>query len=153
MIRELAYEDFEAAAIVLWKSFYQAEKNNHTMAGMERFRDLVSPVSLSMNTYDGNIELFGYFQDDDLVGVGALKEKKHILLLYVLKEKQGLGFGKELLLYMERKCTGDRISLNSSDAAVSFYEKFGFIKTGERRIEKDLIFTPMEKNRKFSKNY
>ncbi len=149
MIRRLEYEDFEAASVVLWKSFYQAEKNNHTINGMERFRDLVAPVSLSMNTFDGKIELFGYFQDGELIGVGALKEKKHILLLYVLKEKQGLGFGKKLLFYMEGRCIGEKITLNASDSAISFYEKNGYYKIGKRKIEEDLIFTPMEKNRVF----
>lgn len=147
MIRKLKYEDLEAASDVLWKSFYQAEKNNHTMKGMERFRDLVSPVSLSMNTFDEKTELFGYFQNDALVGVGAIKEKKHILLLYVLKEKQGFGIGKKLLEFLEEKCTSDIITLNASDMAISFYEKFGYVKIGERRVEENLIFTPMEKIR------
>ena len=147
MIRKLEYEDLKAASDVLWKSFYQAEKNNHTMKGMERFRDMTSPVSLSMNTFDGKIELFGYFQENALVGVGALKEKSHILLLYVLKEKQGQGIGKSLLDFMEEKCMGECITLNASDFAISFYEKNGYGRIGTRKIEEDLIFTPMKKIR------
>ena len=47
-IRELGYDDLEEASEVLWKSFYEAEKKNTSMEGMELFRDLVSPVSLSV---------------------------------------------------------------------------------------------------------
>ena len=121
MIRELFYEDFPFASDVLWKSFYFAEKNNHSICGMERFRDLTSPVSLSLNTFDGSILLYGAFVEEKLVAVGAIKDKNHILLLYVLPEFQKQGIGKELLAYMEDRCKKNEITLNSSDFAIDFY--------------------------------
>ena len=145
MIHEIAYEDLKEASRVLWKSFYDAEEHNHTLAGMERFRDLVEPVSLSMNTFDGSILLYGYFEDGRLLAVGALKEKKHILMLYVLPSEQKNGIGKKLLRFLETQCDTDCISLNSSDGAIGFYQKCGYVVCGERRIEEGLISTPMKK--------
>ena len=147
MIRELVYEDLKSASQVLWKSFYEAEKNNHSMAGMELFRDLTDPVSLSINTFDGSVVLFGYFDNDVLKAVAALKDKSHILMLYVLPSEQGMGIGKKLLAFMERCCEGDVITLNSSDFAIPFYQHFGFTICGERNETDGLISTPMKKRK------
>ena len=73
-------------------------------------------------------------------------KKKHILLLYVHPEMQKMGYGKKLLTFMENLCEGDHITLNSSDSAVTFYEKMGYAITSSRRVEEELIFTPMMKN-------
>lgn len=146
MFRELCYEDLKEASDVLWKSFYFAEKENHSLKGLERFRDLTSPVSLSINTFKGKIRLYGAFYEDKMVGVGAVKEEKHILLLYLLPEFQKMGIGSSFLSYMENSCKAKVITLNSSDAAVSFYSKRGYIITGNRSVEEELIFTPMTKS-------
>ena len=148
MIRKLQYDDFKAASDVLWKSFYAAEKNIHSMKGMETFRDLTSPVSLSISDFDGSAEYFGFFQDDFLAAVGAVKEKKHILMLYVLPEMQGQGIGKKLLEFLVDFCTENIVTLRSSDGAVTFYEKFGFVSSGPREVLDELVGTPMKKEKK-----
>ena len=145
MIREIRYEELKVASDVLWESFYDAEKNNHTMAGMEYFRDLVEPVSLSINTFDGQIQLFGYFAGESLLAVGAIKQKKHILMLYVLPNSQKMGIGKKLLAFLESKCDAKELTLNSSDVALPFYQNFGYVVCGERNEKDGLISTPMRK--------
>ena len=151
-IRELEYIDLESASRVLWKSFYHAEKNQVSMSGMERFRDLVEPVSLSMNSFDGTLRLFGAFEGDDLLGVGGLKDEKCIAMLYVLPEAARKGIGGALLSFMEELSHSEELFLNASDGAVSFYEKRGYEKIGERRVEDDLPHTPMKKIRNLPKN-
>lgn len=146
-IRELEYEDLEEASRVLWKSFYEAEKNVFSLAGMEKVRDSTSPVSLSMSTVDGMIRLCGAFEGNALLAVGAVRRGNHILLLYVRPDRWKEGIGTKLLAYLEGLCSPGRITVNSSDTAVSFYEKHGYSVTGPRRVEDDYIFTPMEKTR------
>lgn len=148
MIRSLVYEDYETASRVLWQSFYHAEKNIHTLKGMETFRDLTTPVSLSISAFDGSAEYFGYFLEEKLVAVGAVKEKKYILMLYVLPEFQGQGIGRKLLEFMENYCSASIITLRSSDIALSFYRLMGYIPTGPREIVGELIGTPMKKSLK-----
>ncbi len=144
-IRKLCYDDLKEASDVLWKSFYEAEKHNSSMAGMERFRDLTSPISLSMNTYDGKIVLYGGFHQGKMVVVGALKEENCILMLYVLPAYWRRGFGNAMLLFLEKESASDTIKLNASDFAVPFYRNRGYHIIQARREENDLIFTPMEK--------
>ncbi|MBE6712708.1 MAG: GNAT family N-acetyltransferase [Ruminococcaceae bacterium] len=146
MIRELVYEDFKDASLVLWKSFYDAEKNNHSLEGMELFRDLTSPVSLSINSFEGKIRFFGYFEKNILLAVGAIKDHNHILLLYVLPDSQGKGIGREILLFLESECREKRITVNSSDCGIPFYQRHGYTICGERNCSDGLITTPMEKN-------
>lgn len=146
-IRELCYDDLQEASKVLWKSFYEAEKRNTSMSGMERFRDLVAPVSLSMNTFDGKIVLYGGFSEGKMIVVGALKEKKSILMLYVLPEYWHQGIGGKMLAFLEDNCTSGEIELNASDCAVEFYLRQGYHIIQPRREENDLIFTTMKKNK------
>ncbi|MBR4288611.1 MAG: GNAT family N-acetyltransferase [Clostridia bacterium] len=146
-IRELFYNDLEEASEVLWKSFYAAEKKNTSMSGMEFFRDLISPVSLSMNTFDGSIVLYGAFCEGKMVSVGALKEKNTILMLYVRPEFWHQGIGGEMLTFLEEQCSPGKICLNASDCAVDFYVKRGYQVISPRKIENELIFTPMTKEK------
>ncbi|MBR2634708.1 MAG: GNAT family N-acetyltransferase [Clostridia bacterium] len=144
-IREICDGDFENASHVLWKSFYQSEKNNTPMEGMELFRDLTAPISLAMNTLDGKTVLYGAFCEGALLAVGAVKEKNHVLLLYVDPAFWGKRIGSSLLFHMESCCEGEQITLNASDGGVGFYERHGYIQCGERTLRDGLISTPMVK--------
>ena len=146
-IRELLYEELEEASLLLWKSFYEAEKKSCSMAGMELFRDLTSPVSLSMNTCDGKNVLYGVFEKKTMVAVGLLQEKRKIVMLYVHPDSWRQGYGSHLLEFMECACDSDEIVLNASDFAVDFYEKHGYEKTAPRKNENELYVTPMKKKK------
>jgi len=73
-IRELNQEEYTAASELLWKSFYWSEKDNVSLAGMEKFRDLTSPVSLSVNAFYESWIFCGCFEERELVAVGAAVE-------------------------------------------------------------------------------
>lgn len=145
IIRKIGHKDFPEASKLLWETFYFVEKNNTAIEGMETFRDLISPISLDMNTFDGTIEIFGAFENKALCGVCAVKEKKHILLLYVHKDMLGMGIGTKLLAFAEKKCISDIITLNSSDYGLNFYLSKGYKKMGNRSVKDGIIFTPMQK--------
>ena len=145
MIRELTFEDYDFASLLLWKSFYFAEKNVASVEGMEFFRDATQPVSLSMSAFEGETRYFGSFLNNELVGVGALKGKGHILLIYIQPEFHHRGLGSELLTYLESLASDGEVFVNASDFAVGFYKKMGYLVAGEREKEKGLITTPMKK--------
>lgn len=143
--RALRDDELELASKLMWKSFYQAEKNHTSMAGMERFRDLTDPICLAMNTFSGEICLFGAFSEEKALAVGAVKFPGHILLLYVNPEEQGRGIGEKFLGYLEGQCTAKSISVNSSETAVPFYEKNGYTVIGPVCEEEGMITRPMIK--------
>lgn len=164
-IRELEYEEYESASRLMWLTYYKFESKGKTMEQIESFRDSIEGVSLSMNSFDGRMTLLGAFDTNGkLVGAGGIKlktyedeekdfvnENDHITLLFVDGGSHGQGIGTRLLDKMialskskaeERKET-PLITVNSSDFAVGFYEKYGFSKTGERTVTKDSVYTPM----------
>lgn len=143
-LRELEEAELDAASQVLWKSCYIAEKNETSLEGMTTFRDLVDPISLKMNACTGEVTFFGAF-DKDLIAVGALKQKKHLLLLYVLPERQGEGVGTALLRCLLSHMTGGRITVNAAPGALSFYQKHGFVATAPQQERDGIRFIPMER--------
>ena len=166
-IRELKHEEFEKASALIWKTFYAFDSAGYTMAGMEKFRDVTSTVSLQINSFDGRMNVYGAFAEEDaLIGVCAVRiktypedgkdfvnEKNHLTLLFVDGAYHKNGVGKALAekavsdakkaLAAHGEKDGGAITVNSSDQAVGFYEKLGFVKTGERRVEDGIISTPM----------
>ncbi len=165
-IRELEYEEYNEASRLMWLTYYRFESKGKTMEQIEAFRDSIESVSLSMNSYDGRMMLLGAFDENGkLVGVGGIKlktyedeekdfvnEKDHITLLFTDGEYHRCGIGSSLLSKMislalsradlrkEEPC----ITVNSSDFAVSFYEKNGFVKTSERKCDRESVYTPMQ---------
>lgn len=72
----------------------------------------------------------------------------HMTRVASLKKYRGLGYGKELMDYIERqiKATGgQRIWLSAQLTAVSFYEKLGYQKIGETYEEAGMAHQRMEK--------
>jgi len=148
-IRELNQEEYTAASELLWKSFYWSEKDNVSLAGMEKFRDLTSPVSLSVNAFYESWIFCGCFEERELVAVGAAVEKTgKILMLYVHPERKKQGYGRAMLCELLGRLSGNEIVLNSSDEGVSFYRHFGFVALSERVLLDDLPVTPMKWIRK-----
>jgi len=135
MLRQLALEETDQAAAVLRASFDQALP---TLAGLHTpdedrwfFRERVFV----------DCQLWGYFDDQRLVGIIAFREG-WIDQLYVLPARQGRGIGTALLRVAQERF--DRLSLwtfQRNMRARRFYQKHGFVAVsetdGSRNEEKD----------------
>jgi putative acetyltransferase len=120
MLRRLAIEDMDAAAVVHRTSFDQVLP---TLAGLHTpaedrwfFRERMFPTC----------ELWGSFSDQELVGFIAFRED-WIDQLYILPTWQGRHVGTALLTIAQRQF--DRLSLwtfQRNQNARKFYEKHGF---------------------------
>jgi GNAT superfamily N-acetyltransferase len=77
-----------------------------------------------------------------VVGFIAFKRGNHLSLLFVRREFSGQGIARELFT----RCSNDldEITVNSSDAAVGFYHKVGFVQTGDRFFKNGIWGTPMK---------
>ncbi|NEQ18976.1 MAG: GNAT family N-acetyltransferase, partial [Microcoleus sp. SIO2G3] len=75
------------------------------------------------------------------VGFIAFKRGNHLSLLFVRREFSGQGIGRELFT----RCTHDlnEVTVNSADAAIGFYQKLGFIQSGDRFKKNGVWGTPM----------
>lgn len=77
-----------------------------------------------------------------VVGFIAFRRGNHLSLLFVRREFSGQGIGRELFT----RCSNDldEITVNASDVAVGFYQKVGFVKSGDRFFTKGIWGTPMK---------
>lgn len=93
---------------------------------------------------------FGLYYDYDLTGVVSLFEKgktAQFRKMAVLPNNQGKGFGTQLLQYLIAFCKKEGIQLlwcNARTSATGFYEKIGFVTTGEPYLQNQLEFIRME---------
>lgn len=83
--------------------------------------------------FDNGVRMFGYAQDQTLVGVMGIQELEDVTLIrhaYTMTTYQRLGIGKSLLQYLFRMNKSSRLLLGTwQDAswAIKFYLKNGFI--------------------------
>jgi len=76
-----------------------------------------------------------------IVGYIAFKRGNHLSLLFVERNSTRKGIATTLFV----QCTKgfDQITVNSSDIAVPFYKKMGFLITGDRALKNGGWITPM----------
>jgi GNAT superfamily N-acetyltransferase len=82
--------------------------------------------------------------DNRLAGYVAWRNGDYLAQLYVDPAWQGRGIGTALLDRMVNEVTQARIKLRASLNAVSFYERYGFVQTGEVAEANNIRFVPME---------
>lgn len=145
IIRQLEENDFEEASRMIFRTFYKYILPTYTTEGVEFFRDVTSPISFKMNTYDGSITLYGAFIDSVLVGVLAKRGTNHICLFYTHSEYMGQGIGRKLFNYFLTTVDSSLpITVNASDFGIPIYKKLGFRVKSERVEENGIVYTPME---------
>jgi len=121
MLRQLAIDDMDRAAAVHRMSFYQALP---TLAGPHTPDE---DQWFFKERMFATCQLWGYFDDKELVGFIAFREG-WIDQLYILPSSQGRGVGTALLQIAQSRL--DRLSLwtfQPNKSARRFYEKHGFI--------------------------
>ena len=86
------------------------------------------------NEFDKGVHMFGYIQNNKLVGVMGIQELKDVTLIrhaYTLTNYQRMGIGKSLLQHLFKVNKSSYLFVGTwQDAtwAIEFYEKFGFIR-------------------------
>ena len=91
------------------------------------------PEEELLNEFENGVQMFGYFDNNELIGVIGVQEIKDVVLIrhaYTLTAHQGKGKGSTLLEHLLNKNQNSRLLVGTwLDAkwAIKFYEKFGFI--------------------------
>ncbi|MGD2173183.1 MAG: GNAT family N-acetyltransferase [Gammaproteobacteria bacterium] len=94
---------------------------------------------------------FSYFVAEDkgrLAGVVGIKDNSHIYHLFVAEEYQGQGLATRLWSEARDECRREdkrkTITVNSSNNAVGFYERSGFVRKGAMVEHNGVLYNPME---------
>ena len=91
------------------------------------------PIGSERNEGDASEQHFALYSDLNLIAVGRLDqcegEKRQIRFMAVEKNEQGLGYGKLLMLEMEKYCSNHKVNeiiLHARESAIPFYEKLSY---------------------------
>jgi GNAT superfamily N-acetyltransferase len=87
------------------------------------------------------------FLDNELVGIAAMRDKKHFYHLFVSPNYHYNGIAKSLWHHLKSDAVSNGINMftvNSSIYAVPIYKKFGFLPTGEPQTRNGINYVPMQ---------
>jgi len=86
-----------------------------------------------VNEFDNGVRIFGYHNNNKLIGVIGIQEVKDVILIrhaYTLTSYQNKGTGSAMLEYLLKKNQNSRLLVGTwknAEWAIRFYKKFGFI--------------------------
>ena len=141
-IRKIRQEEIEKALFLVLQVFQEYEAPDYTKEGVQEFYK-----SVHDEKYLSNLDWYGAFAQDKLIGVIATRNKgTHIALFFVDGKYHRQGIGKRLFQTARIKCCSEKMTVNSSPCAVPIYRKLGFKDTGPEQVANGLRFTPMELN-------
>ena len=91
------------------------------------------PIGSERNEGDASEQHFALYSDLNLIAVGRLdqceEKKRQIRFMAVEKSAQGSGYGKMLMIEMEKYCCNDKVNeiiLHARESAIPFYEKLSY---------------------------
>lgn len=145
-IVKLKEQDLRKAVDLVKSVFIEFEAPYFSQKGIVEFEKFISYSKILDKFLINELILWGYFIDDKLVGVIALRNKNHISLLFVDKKYHRQKIATKLFFVVEQLCKKSNekyISVNSSPYALYFYKYLGFIPTEEEKEVNGIRFIPM----------
>jgi len=149
MIKELVKNDIWQALDLVNRVFSEFVAIEYSEQGNKTFKDYLKvkyeEVVNDMQT--GHKKIWGFFQDNEIVGVIATRDTSHIALMFVDSQHHRKGITKQLynavLSDVKKNTEVIQITVNSSPYAVTVYEHLGFVKTDEQQEKDGIIYVPM----------
>lgn len=146
-VKQVKGSDIDAGIALAETVFDVYEAPVFTEEGVQSFKDFLYGTNMGRMREKGDIIFWNAYCGDILAGTCALRDGRHISLLFVHGDfhRQGIGrmlmdaaCGYALKMYRQR-----RITVNSSPYGVPFYTSYGFKHTDMERITDGIRYTPM----------
>ena len=153
MIKEISnHEELKRAFELVGEMFSEFVAVDYSERGINTFESYLEKIMQDIPGYleAGNKKVWGYVQEDEIIGVLAIRDTSHISIMFVDKRYHRKGIAKKLfttfLDELRKNKEVKQVTVNSSPYAVRIYEQLEFIKTGEQCEREDgIIFTPMKR--------
>ncbi len=141
--------EWSSAMQMVWRTFLKFEGKVYTKEGIKNFFEFISDASLYEAFLEGRYQMMIALDAGKVIGVGTLRNRNHLSLLFVDENYQRMDVGRTI---MNRLCTylkeeeGERfMSLLSAPYAVNFYRKLGFRAVKPEEKISGIRVTAMEK--------
>lgn len=143
-----AYDEWEEAMGLAWKTFLEYEAGEYPPEGVRNFQDFITDSGLKRMFAMGSYQMLTAYCKGKMVGVITLRNECHISLLFVDKHYHRRGIGRSLIFklaeYVKSEIGKDRLTVNASPYGVGFYHRLGFRDLGQQKQQDGIIYTPME---------
>jgi GNAT superfamily N-acetyltransferase len=125
----------------MWASADLRELTDGTPESVAEWNKLCDPKELRNRILSGEKVLVATW-NGIIVGFIAFKRSNHLSLLFVRREFSRQGIGRELFT----QCTYDfdEVTVNAAEEEVVFYQKVGFVQSGDRFFKYGIWGTPMK---------
>ena len=137
--------DSISALILNVKHFFTVNKNGE---GAEEFLKSITPASVAAFIVADNFNYFVATIDDELAGVVAIRDNKHLFHLFVAPKFQRRKIAEQLWHFAKNNAVElgnkNEFTVNSTLYAVPVYERFGFKIDGPRVEMHGIAFVPMK---------
>jgi predicted GNAT family N-acyltransferase len=149
MIRELGKNEIRQALDLVNRVFSEFVAVDYSEQGNKTFNDYlkVKYEEVANEVQTGQKRIWGYYQNEEVVGVIATRDTSHIALMFVEKQHHKKGIARQLyntvLAEIRKNVDMTQITVNSSPFAVAVYECLGFVKTDEQQEKDGIIYVPM----------
>ena len=142
-------DEWAPAMEMIWKTFLKFEGNDYTEEGIRNFFDFITDDKLHAAFLRGDYQMMVALDEGRVIGVGSIRNRNHLSLLFVDEDYHRRGVGKTLLeklcQYLQRE-EGERfMSLKAAPYAVEFYRKLGFNAVNGEEEYSGIRVTSMEK--------
>ena len=141
-IEKLQSKDVLFASKLIAKSFSDSVAPTLSSEGTSTFMSGLTAESIEQRLASGNTFMVCR-NEITIVGVGEVRDKNHLNLLFVEPSLQRKGIGRKLLLNLINGITEKVITVNSSLNSVNAYRKYGFQETGPASEVRGIRYQPM----------
>jgi GNAT superfamily N-acetyltransferase len=126
--------------------------HQYSQEGVCEFLKYVQPELLLRRSQKNHFVLLAAIQGK-IVGMIEIRNNRHVSLLFVDKQFQQRGIGRELLrrslkickleISLKRSPELQEVSVNSSPNSIQIYESMGFHQKGSEQVKNGIRFTEM----------
>lgn len=142
----LSSEQAQEACNLVLHVFDAVIAPTYQQVGKEHFHRFADPSAFAARLASNSSVALGAYHEAKLVAMIEVRDFSHICLLFTDLVWQGKGLGSLLVQKAIEQCTGSSfIEVNSAPAAVTFYQRMGFVKTSEESEADGIRFVPMRK--------
>lgn len=147
-IRKGYASDWDGAMDLAYNTFVNFDAEDYTPEGQHNFKHFLSDPELYQQFVVGNYQLLVALDEERIVGMLLLRERRHIALLFVDGEHHRQGVGHALVTcaadYVRASKRIFHMSVNAAPYAVPFYQHEGFKNAQIEQFEDGIRYIPMK---------
>ena len=139
---KLKISDLSFASLLIERAFDHSVAPTLSEEGVATFKRGLTLESIKNRLSSGNVFIVCRSKNS-IVGVGEIRDKNHLNLLFVEPNMQKSGVGRKIFNELLRAVKESEVTVNSSLNSTGAYRQFGFVENGLPSEVKGIKYQPM----------